>query len=84
VSSDARVGVRSRAVEYLTRVPDAVPPGVLLVHNDVWPVARRGGTRGSRFWLDEPRAWYKECDCGWAAELGVHHRVVRSGPRRSS
>ncbi|SRR6266702_1394639 len=61
--------------EYLSRLPASVPAGRRLVHNSVRPVARRGGTRGSRFWLSEPGPALEICDCDWAPELGSHYRV---------
>ena len=61
---------------YLSRLPDAVPTGTLLVHN-VRPTLRLG-SRGFRAWLqspDDPPA-IKACLCRWAAELGTHYRVA--------
>jgi hypothetical protein len=60
-------------MEYLTRLPAAVPPGRVLVHNTVRP-ARRLGTRGFRAWLEPPNESLTVCDCCWAPELGVHFR----------
>ena len=41
-------------LEYLAALPKALPPdGRVLVHNQVYPVARRPGTRGSRCWLQQ-------------------------------
>ena len=66
-------------MEYLTRLPDAVPPGKILVHDADDPVARPPGTQGSRMWLDDPDpAKYQACDCGWAVELGAHYRMIGS------
>ena len=64
--------------EYLTQLPSEVPPGRLLVHNQVRP-ARMLGERGFRAWLQEPSAQppLVRCDCGWAPELGAHFRVDR-------
>jgi hypothetical protein len=77
--SPARKRERKPApLEYLDKTPRKVPADRVLVHNQVRPVARRPGTRGSRIWLqvltDNPRL--EPCDCGWAPELGVHYRVV--------
>jgi hypothetical protein len=65
--------------EYLTHLPDAVPSGRVLVHNDVRPT-RHLGIRGFRAWLDDPDAPYKieRCGCEWAPELGEHYVVRRS------
>jgi hypothetical protein len=51
--------------EYYDRVPKSIPAGKVLVHNDVYPVARRNGSRGSRFWLQPMAANLLRCDCGW-------------------
>jgi hypothetical protein len=56
----------------LSKLPDSVPDGLCLVHNDVWPPAQRLGTRGSRAWLQRPCPNLTGCDCGWAAQLGPH------------
>lgn len=61
--------------EYLERPPAAIPDGRILVHNHVYPVARAGGARGSRFWLEPPRDNREVCDCGWALELGEDYRA---------
>jgi hypothetical protein len=37
--------------EYPQRLPEAIPAGQVLVHNDVYPFAKRQGNRGSRYWL---------------------------------
>jgi hypothetical protein len=70
-----------RGMEYLSRLPSAVPEGKFLVHNSVQPTRRRG-SRGSRGWLQADGARLERCDCGWAAELGPHYRVQR--PTRAS
>ena len=63
--------------EYLFKVPTSVPTGRILVHNQVYPVTRRSGVRGSRYWLAAPDAsHYEVCDCAWARELGQHFRVI--------
>ena len=56
--------------EYYDRVPKIIPTGKVLVHNDVYPVARRNGSRGSRFWLQPMAANLLRCDCGWHPD---HH-----------
>jgi hypothetical protein len=58
-------------MQYLSRLPAAVPTGLVLVHNNVRPT-RRLGARGFRAWLDEPGAHLLPCPCAWAPELGPH------------
>jgi hypothetical protein len=63
--------------KYLTTMPLTIPDGKVLVHNQVFPVSKRPGTRGSRIWTQD---WSDEaklvvCDCEWASELGAHYRV---------
>jgi hypothetical protein len=60
---------------YLSTLPTSIPPGLVLVHNQVRRT-RRLGSRGFRAWWfapDAPRL--EECCCGWAPELGRHFRV---------
>ncbi len=57
--------------DYLSRVPESVPFGKVVVHNRV-PPARRLGSRGFRAWLAEPSSEYEICPCEWAPELGAH------------
>jgi hypothetical protein len=80
-------------MEYLTKLPKAIPADRYLVHNRVYPVARRAGTRGSRYWLQTDLMTCEFCPCGWAPELGSHYRlspqqakavVVPSSPRSES
>jgi hypothetical protein len=62
---------------YLTQLPDAVPAGQRLVHNNVRPT-RHLGSRGFRAWLTHASDDSVEvCDCDWARELGVHYWVRR-------
>lgn len=67
--------------EYLRAMPtrDQIPAGRVVVHNHVYPVARRLGWRGSRAWLAAPDDRLVACDCGWAPELGGHYRVAAAG-----
>jgi hypothetical protein len=58
---------------YLTELPEALPPGLMLVHNHFRPA--RLGSRGFRAWLQEPGNNLLGCDCGWAPELGQHYTV---------
>lgn len=69
------------SLEYLTSLPEKIPPGRVLVHNNMRPT-RRLGSRGFRAWLaaaspteDDPL--FEPCACGWAPELGPHRRVKR-------
>jgi hypothetical protein len=71
----ARSGPWRCFMQYLKFVPKHIPPDTLLVHNSVYPVARRGGERGSRFWLQASDAYTVRCDCGWASELPEHYRA---------
>ncbi len=66
-------------MDYLDRLPQAVPEGRLLVHNNVRPT-RRLGSRGFRAWLASDPVGLVPCDCGWASELGPHYRVRASRP----
>jgi hypothetical protein len=68
----------SSVMKYLSRLPAAVPPGQILVHNTV-SSSRRLGSRGFRAWLDKPSETVEPCDCGWLAELGPHYRIKRAG-----
>ena len=55
--------------DYLSRVPESVPSGKIVVHNSVPP------TSGFRAWLAEPSSRYEVCPCEWAPELDAHYRV---------
>jgi hypothetical protein len=59
-------------------VPKAIPTGKILVHNSVRP-SKRIGSRGFRAWWDEAanKADWKECRCGWCADLGEHYTTRR-------
>ena len=59
---------------YLSRVPESVPSGKIVVHNRVRPT-KQLGLRGFRAWLAEPSSQYEVCSCEWAPELGAHYRV---------
>ncbi len=59
--------------DYLSSIPESVPSGKIVVHNNVRPTSRLG-TRGFRVWLDEPSPRYEVCSCEWAPELGGHYR----------
>jgi hypothetical protein len=63
------------AVTYLTRVPETVPVGKIVLHNRVkWQQTL--GAHGFRAWLDDhpPKEHYKLCTCGWAPHLKEHYR----------
>lgn len=60
-------------VEYLTRVPAAVPAGRVLVHNRVRPTTRLG-SRGFRAWLQPAAHNLRPCGCDWS---GLHHWTPR-------
>lgn len=64
------------AWRYLRAIPKTVPSGKVVVHNQVRPVARLVGERGSRIWLS-PRNPTRlvRCHCPWAPELGRHYKV---------
>jgi hypothetical protein len=61
---------------YLFSLPERVPEGQHLVHNDVQP-SRKLGERGFRAWLVSSAAGLEPCPCGWAQELGPHYRVAQ-------
>jgi hypothetical protein len=64
-------------VHFLSRLPDTVPPGEYLVHNNLRP-ARHIGTRGFKAWTQTDADNLEPCDCVWATKLGKHY-VARSG-----
>ena len=66
----------SELPEYVSRLPDAVPAGKVLVHNHVRPQGRLG-MNGFRAWLSPAgTARLEVCDCGWAPKLGQHFRTI--------
>ena len=74
---------RDRHMEYLRRVPSAIPADQILVHNAARPT-RRLGMGGFRAWLT-PRdraGRYTPCECHWASELGGHFRSGRKPPEQ--
>ena len=66
-------------MDYLDRLPAAIQPGKVLVHNRAQS-AQSLGMNGFRAWLvdaaDRRHARRELCDCGWAPELGPHYRGV--------
>jgi hypothetical protein len=69
-------------LDYLAKLPAEIPPGRVLVHSHVYPVAIRAGARGSRYWLADPSPGLEPCPCGWAAELGAHYRITAVARRQ--
>ena len=63
----------AQLLDYLFRVPQSVPSGKIVAHNNVSPT-RRLGMRGFRAWFAEPSSEYEVCPCKWAPELDVHYR----------
>ena len=63
-----------KRLDYLSRVPQSVPSGKIIVHNQVRPT-RHLGMRGFRAWFADPPPEYEVSPCKWAPELGVHYRV---------
>ena len=58
---------------YLRQLPERIPEGQVLVHNNVWPRIRLDA-HGFRAWLQPPADDLEVCRCGWAAHLGEHYR----------
>jgi hypothetical protein len=68
---------------YPAEIPDKLPRGKVLVHNDVTKgitPSQKQATRGFRFWIDDPSERLEECGCGWAPHLPEHYRVKRTKP----
>jgi prophage regulatory protein len=65
----------AQSSEYLLALPDVIPRGRVLVHNNLRPT-RRLGWRGFRAWLSPPGDQLSVCACGWAPELGQHFIVL--------
>jgi len=70
---------RAHGMEYLTRLPTAVPAARYLVHNRMKPGSHLG-THGFRAWLQTDLTDREICPCGWAPELGPHYRVALYSP----
>jgi hypothetical protein len=67
--------LKALGIEYLSKLPAAVPAGKVLVHNHVTPMPRLN-MNGFRAWLQPPdRAKLQLCRCGWAPQCRQHHRV---------
>jgi hypothetical protein len=71
--SDEERRTKTYGREYLTKLPEVVPAGKLLVHER--PLHQLG--RRVRAWLasETERDQYEPCDCDWARGLGIHYRV---------
>jgi hypothetical protein len=65
---------------YLDRDEEWEPKhGSVLVHNRVARTRTTGqGTRGFRYWEQEPTSNIQPCSCGWRPEWGQHYRVIGS------
>lgn len=79
--------------DYLDELPDAIPPGRILVHNFAEPsplgvgqfLARLDEEDPVRIVSESTGPWSIEegvekfmvCHCGWASELGVHYEPIR-------
>lgn len=65
--------------DYLSKIPQTVPAGRIVVHNHIVPPSKILGVRGFRAWLASTKdaAGYVKCDCDWAPHLGAHYRVER-------
>jgi hypothetical protein len=66
---------------YLSRKPRSISAGQFLVHNHVpRPPRDQVGVNGWRIWVqdaDSANPPLVPCDCGWAGNLGAHHKVNR-------
>jgi hypothetical protein len=70
---------KQRELADMNRLTDPIEPGNVVFHHSVYRVARICGTRGSRYWQQEPDGddpIVEPCPCKWAPELGEHYRVV--------
>jgi hypothetical protein len=65
---------------YLRKIPDRVPKGEVVVHNNARPTAHLS-SRGFRAWRQSPTEALEKCDCGWAPDLPEHYRVKGIPPR---
>jgi hypothetical protein len=65
--------------DYVTHIPEKVPAGKVLVHNQIVPVHPLG-LHGFRAWVVKPSKDYEVCLCGWAPKLPEHYRCVSAFP----
>lgn len=71
-------------MHYISAIPDTLPDGEVLVHNDVRP-SRRPGNRGFRAWTQARRPMFllgrlERCDCDWAG-VDLHSLTHYRSPR---
>jgi hypothetical protein len=59
-------------------IPNAVPAGLIIVHNRVAPRTpkARTGPYGFRCWFAKPSPLHVRCDCPWAPHLRRHFRIL--------
>jgi len=84
---DAAYVAEGRLRVYLREPPDAVPRGVMLMHNFPPGEVGRPLADGSfRAWLEPTdRKRCVRCRCGWAARSGPHYRARKTtGKSRSA
>jgi hypothetical protein len=65
------------APAYLARAPkpdEMLPPGVVIVHNQVRPPTLHLGSRGFRAWLQPIDQTVEVCGCGFAPSIGPYYR----------
>ena len=65
----------AKMLDYIFKLPDALPDGAMLVHNHVRP-AEHLGARGFRAWLAADKAGLEVCPCGWAKKFPKHYRIA--------
>jgi hypothetical protein len=51
-----------------------LPPGVVIVHNQVRPPTLHLGSRGFRAWLQPIDQTVEVCGCGFAPSIGPYYR----------
>jgi hypothetical protein len=68
----------THGMEWLDRLPSAIPRGKALVHNRLpWRTLGIDGFRAFLVEIDDDRWGHRiACDCGWAAGLGTHYRMA--------
>jgi hypothetical protein len=72
---DGEIEAAMRKKRNVFVIPEIVPAGKVLVHNQVrHDVFTRPGTSGFLAWLDVPSRSYVVCNCGWAKKAGKHYR----------
>jgi hypothetical protein len=86
-AAEARWVAKKKGVRYVSRIPKAVPTGLVLVHNHIRPADFHPtyplGLHGFRAWLEDPDPKYLQvCPCGWAPKLDQHFRVIFRAKKR--